>query len=161
MLPGISCDRIKTKGRQAVHKTKNAMVNKKDQVVDKIIPRFDSDTADTEYNKRRFTEFFEFAPTPDVKEIYCYADEMGIDHKYQFSFTCDTNSINKIVKSLSLVKADSPTEFGSGLWHEFSWWDSDKVLKTPPYWKKGEYESYWYLWYDKSKQKAYYFAFDM
>ena len=157
----LSCDRIKRKGHQVVDKTKAAISEKKHNLSDKIIARFDSDTPDTKFNKRRFNEFFKFEPTPDVKEIYCYADEMGIDHDYQFSFYCDTTSLNKIVRSLFLVKGDRPTEFGSGLWHDFFWWDKEKILTLTPYSRKGGHKSYLYLWYDKSKQKAYYFEFDM
>lgn len=79
----------------------------------------------------------------------------------QFAFSCDTTTINKIVSKLSLRRGTLSDNYGSGLWHNFSWWDSAKIEKLKPYFKKGEHETYWYLWFDTSKQKAYYFEFDM
>ena len=157
----LSCNRIKKESHRAIDKTKETIVENKDNIGDKIIARYDAYTPDTKYNKKRFTEFFKFEPTQDVKNIYCYADEMGIDQDYQFAFNCDISTVNKIVGHLQLIKANKPDNFSNGLWHNFGWWDSTKIVTLKPYWKKGEHEAYWYLWYDSSKQKVYYFMFDM
>ena len=103
-----SCDRVKRKSQQAVDKAHAKITEKKADIGDKLITRYDAYTPDTRFNKKRFQEFFGFAPTADVKELYCHADEMGIDHDYQFSFTCDTSTVTKIISKLALVKADQP-----------------------------------------------------
>jgi hypothetical protein len=156
-----SCDRVKRKSQQAVDKAHAKIAEKKADIGDKLITRYDAYTPDTRFNKKRFQEFFGFAPTADVKELYCHADEMGIDHDYQFSFTCNTSTVTKIISKLALVKADQPDNFSSGLWHSFPWWDSTSISVSKPYFKKGDHETYWYLWYDHKKSKAYYFEFDM
>ena len=160
-LTHLSCQRIKNEGHQVVNKTKQTITEKKSDLGDKIIAHYDSYIPDTKFNKKRFSEFFMFYPSSDVKNIYCYADEMGIDHEYQFSFNCDTMTINKIISNLNLKKGTVDENNSSGLWHNFPWWDSSKIEKLKPFSKKGSNETYWYLWYDASKQKAYYFSFDM
>ena len=102
-----------------------------------------------------------FEPTLDIKEIFCYGDEMGIDHDYQFAFTCDAVTIDRIVNNLNLIQQKNIDNYGKGLWHEFSWWDSKSIETLKPYSKKGPHETYWYLWYDRQHRKAYYFSFDM
>jgi len=157
----FSCDRIKKESRKVVDKTEQKIAEKKSDLGDKIIAHYDPYHPDTKFNKKRFSEFFMFEPTPDVKNIYCYADEMGIDHDYQFSFNCDTTTINKIIANLRLNKGVIDDNNGSGFWHSFSWWDSSKIETITPFSRKGEHETYWYLWYDTSQRKAYYFSFDM
>ena len=162
ILTLLSCDRIKKESHHVVDKTKQTIAEKKSDLSDKIINHYDPYHPDTKFNKKRFSEFFLFAPTPDVKNIYCYADEMGIDHNYQFSFNCDTATISRIVSNLKLTNKDViDNNNGKGFWHNFPWWDSAKVETLKPFYKKGEHETYWYLWYDKPKEKAYYFSFDM
>jgi hypothetical protein len=156
-----SCDRIKRKSKQVANNTKATLAEKKAEFGDKLIAHYDSYKPDTKFNKRRFQEFFSFAPPADVKDIYCHADEMGIDHDYQFSFYCNSATVNKIVQNLQLTKADSSDNFSNGLWHSFPWWDSTRIVTLTPYLKKGDHETYWYLWYDQNNEKAYYFEFDM
>ena len=156
-----SCDNVKKKAHQAADKTKAVIAEKKENLGDKLIARYDPYHPDTKFNKKRFAEFFLFTPTADVKNIYCHADEMGIDHDYQFSFNCDTKTINKIILQLNLNKAASSVNYGSNLWHNYPWWDSAKIVTLKPFFKKGDHENYSYLWYDPVKRKAYYFAFDL
>ena len=156
-----ACDRIKRKGDQVVDKTKDEVIKNKNAAVDKIIPTFDSYTADTKYNKKRFTEFFGFAPTPDVTDIYCYNDQIGIDSKFQFSFKCDSTTKSRIVKDLNLTQAQKPDNFSRGVWRSFQWWDSAKIVTLNPYWRKDETELYKYLWFDTEKKTVYYIDFDM
>lgn len=156
-----SCDGLLRKGKRTVATARTKIAEKKSDLGDKIITRYDAYTPDTRFNKKRFREFFGFEPTADVKGIYCHADEMGIDHDYQFSFTCDTATITKITKTFKLIKANQPDNFSSGLWHSFPWWDSTGITVLKPYLKKGTHETYSYLWYDSNKSKAYYFSFDL
>ena len=161
LLTLFSCDRIKEKGHQAFDKTKEVIAQKKSNLSDKIIAHYDPHNPDTKFNKKRFLEFFKFQPTSDVKNIYCYADEMGIDHDYQFAFSCDTTTITRIVFNLDLKCGTLSNNYGSGLWHSFPWWDSARIETLKPYFRKGDHETYFYLWFDTPKQKAYYFEFDM
>lgn len=155
-----SCERVKNKGKQTIDKTKAAVAEKKDKLVDKVFTHYDANTPYTKWNKKRFEEFFKFSPTTDVKNIYCYADEFGIDHDYQFAFNCDDSSIKKIAANLGLNDT-TKANIGRGLWHSFAWWDSAKIETLQPFTKKGTYETYWNLWYDEPAKKAYYFEFDM
>jgi hypothetical protein len=157
----FSCGRLKNTGQEFVENSGQKIKDKGEQLTDKIIARYDADTADTKWNKLRFAEFFGFNPTPDVKNIYCYADEIGIDHDYTFSFNCDTSTVNKIVSYLELTQSDKPDNYGEGLQHDFKWWDKNKIQKIKPYLKKGDHQTFWYLWYDKNESKVYYFEFDM
>jgi hypothetical protein len=157
----FSCDKIKRKGHDAVDKTKNKIAAKKDAVIDKLIPIFNSDEPDTKFNKKRFEEFFGFAPTPDVSEIYCFDDQIGIDSKFLFSFKCDSTTKDRIIKHSNLIEASQPDNFSSGLWQSFSWWDSAKITTLKPYWHKSEHRYYKYLWFDKTKHKVYYIEFDL
>lgn len=161
LLTLLSCNRFKNESHQVIGKAKTKIAEKKSNLGDKIIARYDPYHPDTKFNKKRFSEFFMFKPTSDVKNIYCYADEMGIDHAYQFSFNCSIVTINKIVSNLNLKKGIIDDTNGSGLWHNFSWWDSSRVEALTPFSKKGVHEDYWYLWYDALNRKAYYFSFDM
>jgi hypothetical protein len=161
LLPFISCGRIKDEGNKVYEDTKTSIKNKKDDVVDDLINTYDPYHPDTKYNRKRFTEFFLFSPTEDVKNLYCYADEMGIDHKYQFSFNCSPATINRIINNLKLEKGTTSENRGIGLWVKFPWWNAALIETLDPYYNKGEHKAYWYLWYDGANQKAYYFSFDM
>ena len=157
----FSCNRIKKEVHKVASTTTKRIAERKSNLRDKIIAHYDPYHSDTKFNKKRFSEFFKFYPTPDIKNIFCYADEMGIDHSYQFSFTCDSSAINKIVTNLKLNRGVIDGNNGSGFWQNFPWWDSSKIEKLEPFSKKEEHESYSYLWYDSSNKKAYYFSFDM
>src|SRR5687767_9814732 len=82
----FSCQQVTTKGRETLDKSRQVMVEKKDNIQDKFLNRFDAYSADTRFNKKRFQEFFGFPPPEDVRQLYCYADRLGIDAKYQFGF---------------------------------------------------------------------------
>jgi len=160
-LSNFSCSRIKRKGHEVVDKTKNKISEKRDAVVDKLIPTFNSYTPDTKANKKRFQEFFGFTPTPDIKDIYCFDDQIGIDSKFVFSFRCDSSTKNRITKHLNLKELNQPDNFSRGFWQSFTWWDSAKIVTLTPYHIKLEHELHKYLWYDEKKQTVYYIQFDM
>jgi hypothetical protein len=163
-----ACDRVKRKGKQAVDWTsarvqekRSALHEKKENLGDKIIARFDSDQPDTRFNKKRFSEFFGFQPTADVKDLYCYGDGLGIDSKYQFSFSSNTVTIDTIVSRLQLTKKEAPDNISRGLWTSFPWWDSAKIVTIKPYYKGGEHDLHIFLWVDSIKHKAYFIEYDM
>ena len=155
------CQRVKRKANDLVQKTKETANEKKSDLEDKIIARFDAYEPDTKFNKKRFSEFFGFYPPQDIKNIYCHADEMGIDHQYQFSFVASFTSINRIISNLALEKSNIPISNSTSFSKDFPWWDGNKLLKLPPYWKKGKHEVFTFLWYDSTTKKAYYNSYDM
>jgi hypothetical protein len=156
-----SCDRLKRKGHQVIDKTKETIKDKRDVIADKIISRFDAGTPDTRFNKQRFYEFFGFYPTSDIKNLYCHSDQLGIDASYYFGFECSDNTIQKIRKDMELIPDTTNMTFSGGLnTTPTSWWDTDFIKKNRPFSKQRE-NLYWYLWYDKTKNKAYFLTFDI
>ncbi|NDV43053.1 hypothetical protein GTK07_06900 [Muricauda sp. 40Bstr401] len=137
------------------------MKKQTDKVVDKVFPPFDSDKADTENNKRRFKDFIKVELTEDVKNIYCFDDAIGIDADYMFSFTCNSQTSDKIIKTHNLTRDTNNSDNGFNLQHDFDWWDKDKISQLVKYsWTNGG-QYYKYYWFDNENNKAYYFEFDM
>lgn len=164
LLSGLSfysCNKVKSKKDKIVNETKRKVGEYAEKAADNIKPVFDWDKPDTKFNKKRFEEFFGFSPTEDVKKIYCYADRMGIDSKFMFSFKCNIFTKERIVKNLALIQSPQPDNFSEGLWENFSWWDSAAIVTINPYWRKWEHEYYNYLWFDAKKQVVYFIDFDM
>ena len=96
LLSLISCNRIKDKTEQiadkAKSKAKKEIVKQTDRVIDKVFPPFDYDKPDTKNNKERFADFLKIEITPDIKDIYCFDDAIGIDADYMFSFNQKNSS---------------------------------------------------------------------
>jgi hypothetical protein len=164
LLTLFSCDRIKRKGDQVVDKTKEKIIEKKnaaiDKVTDKLFTNYSQDKPDTKANRKIFADFFNFQVTPDVHNLYAYADELGIDASYYLAFNCDDSTIKKIKQNLSLETDKTETSFGGGLNSSpIFWWDTAFINKSKPF-SKQEKNLYWYLWYDKLKKRAYFFTFD-
>jgi hypothetical protein len=153
----IACNRINKKANAIAEKT----TNKKDALVDKVFPRFDAYQPDTKYNKWRFKEFLKVEITPDVKNIFCYGDAIGIDAKYQFAFNCSKETATRIIEKHSLKPDTSTTDPGYNLQTPFEWWPISKIKTLKFYSFVGEHSYYKYFWYDPKEQKAYYFDFDM
>jgi len=151
ILTLISCDHLKN--------TKDWLV---DESIDLAFGHFDAQMCDTKWNKRRFKEFFNFAPTSDVKNIYCFGDIIAFDNSFSFSFNCNEITVQKIVSELELSRAHQPDNYSQGIQQNFRWWDKKKIEKLIPYYKKNsDHTYYWYLWYDVAESKAYYLEFDM
>ena len=157
----VSCDRIKNKGQELADKTEEKVKDKSKDLVDKVAPHFDADRPDTKFNKERFTDFLKVELTPDIKNIYCFDDAIGIDADYMFSFNCDTTTARKIIEKLQLKLDKETTDYAFGLQHDFDWWDKKKIEKLDLYSWQGDHQYFKYFWYDKAEQKAYYFDFDM
>ncbi|XOV68208.1 MAG: hypothetical protein ACFHU9_03340 [Fluviicola sp.] len=153
----LSCYRVEKETKFVKSKAKYVATETRD----KIFPIYDSYKPDTKYNKRRFKEFFGFWPTSDVKNIYCHADQMGIDHDYSFAFTCNRKTIQKIETNLSLQNDSIPETHPSGLFHDFDWWHTTKIDTLKPSWRKGDHQKYYFLWYDSINCDAYYFEYDL
>ena len=157
----LSCDRIKKKGQEIADKTEQKVKSKSKDLVDKTIPQFDSDKADTKYNKKRFEEYLEVKLTPDIEEIYCFGDFLGIDYKVLFSFTCDSTTIKRIIDNKKLELANDNSDNGLLFMDGFNWWNKEIIETVRPF-KKGKENEYWqYLWYDMDGKKAYYEEFSL
>jgi len=151
----VSCNRIKDKGKDVVAKTEQKIKNKSKDLKNILIPIFDSDRADTKYNKQRFKEFIKIELTPDIKNIYCWGDFLGVDYSVQFSFSCDPTTIKKIIekKGLTLNNEDN---YNLAFSYEFDWWKKEEITKMKPYMKDVNGDYWQYLWYDKTNSIAYY-----
>ena len=174
----ISCERIINKKHQAISKAKEKLQSGRDKLENKMLPIFDPLNADSKYNKQRFYEFFDFGPTPDVQNLYCWADRMGIDASYWLSFECHDSTVGKITHNLQLQpdpqfditccnadgRMDSILTSGIRLYGGLNsdpmpWWDTAFINKSIPFGKaKGDTRSY--LWHDGVKHKVYFLSFD-
>lgn len=165
LLSLISCNRIKNKTEQIADKVKSKakkeIVKQTDRVFDKVFPPFDHDNADTENNKKRFADFLKIEITPDINEIYCFDDAIGIDADYMFSFNCNLETSKKIIKTHGLTVDTTNLDNGFNLQHDFDWWNKDRIAQLDKYsWTNGQgYHKYY--WYDLENEKAYFFDFDM
>jgi hypothetical protein len=165
LLSLISCNRIKNKTEQiadkAKSKAKKEIVKQTDRVIDKVFPPFDHDKPDTENNKKRFADFLQIEITPDINEIYCFDDAIGIDADYMFSFNCNSETSKKIIKTHGLTLDKTNSDNGFNLQHDFDWWNKDRIAQLDKYsWTNGQgYHKYY--WYDLENKKAYFFDFDL
>jgi len=152
-----SCARAKLKGEELVNQTKE----KSAELVDKVVPHFDADEPDTKFNLKRFDDFINVERTPDIKNIYCFDDAIGIDADYQFSFNCNSATAERIIKKHQLELNKITTDYAFGFQNDFKWWDKNKIEKLDLYsWNDGE-QYFKYFWFDITEQKAYFFDFDM
>lgn len=156
-----SCGRVKNEGQKFVAEGSHQVRDKSKELADKVFPRFDAYEADTKFNRERFLEFLQVELTPDIKNIYCSGDNIGIDAAYQFSFHCNAATSVRIIEKHKLTLDTATTDYAFGLQDDFAWWDKKKIEKLQLYSRKGEHEYYQYFWYDETEQKAYYFDFDL
>lgn len=161
LLTIISCDRIKNKGQKLADKSVEKVKDKSSNLVDKVLPHFDAYTPDIKCNRERFKDFIQVDITPDIKNIYCFDDAIGIDADYQFSFNCDSSTAKQIIKKHKLVIDKQNPNYAFGLQNDFEWWDKKKIEKLDLYSWQGEHQYFKYFWYDPNEKKAYFFDFDM
>lgn len=156
-----SCNRLKNEGKKLYQSTKTKVKQKSENLSDRVFPKFDAYTPDTRFNKIRYRDFLHLDVSPDVHNLYCHIDAIGIDADYQFAFNCNPNTAERIIAINELKLDMETTDFGFGLQTEFDWWKEEEIQKLQLYSWKGEHEYYRYFWYDKKKQKAYFFDFDL
>ena len=161
MLAIFSCGRARQKGQEIATKTKEKVKDKASEVVDKVFPHFDAYQPDTKHNKERFKDFLKVDLTPDVKNIYCFDDAIGIDAGYQFSFNCNPETAKRIIETNQLKRDKETTDYAFGLQNDFAWWNKKKIEKLDLYSWQGDHQYFKYFWYDKADHKAYYFDFDL
>ena len=161
----ISCDRIRNKTEQVAEKvkekTKDELREQTQKVIDKVYPPFDHDKPDTENNRKRFADFLKIEITPDVMNIYCFDDAIGIDADYMFAFNCNETTSQKIIESNNLTIDSLNSDNGFGMQSDFEWWDKERIKNLQKYsWTNGS-QHFKYYWYDNGNEKAYFFDFDM
>ena len=161
----LACGRVKQKTEQIAdtvkERTKTQIKKQSQRIIDKVFPPFDYDMPDTENNKKRFRDFLKIDLTPDIKNLYCFDDAVGIDADYMFSFNCDLSTSNKIIKVNGLTLDTINLDNGFGLQSDFKWWDKKRIKQLQKYsWTNGE-QYFKYYWYDSENRKAYFFDFDM
>lgn len=165
LLTIVSCDRIKRKGDRVIDQTKEKIIEKKkaaiEKVIGKLFTKYNHDKADTKANRKIFADFFGFPVTPDVHNLYAYADELGIDASYYLAFDCNDSTIKKITQKLHLQAGTKESNFEGGLNSSpmLFWWDTAFLNNTKPFLRQ-EKSRYWHLWYDKPNKKAYFLTFD-
>ena len=155
----FSFDNAKKKANSIKEKLKEEVKNQ----IDNIAPKFDHKEADTKINKKRFEEFIKIKITPDIKNIYCYADIMGPDSDFTFSFNCNKSTSEKIIKKHSLILDSLNQSIGStGIQHNLSWWNIKHIQSLKKYtFSTPNKQLFKYYWFDVNKEKAYYFEFDL
>jgi hypothetical protein len=159
----VACDKVERKGNHLLDKTnrkiedaKQTIIDKKDSLVDKVFPRYDFDSSDTESNKKRFREHLTIPISNDIKEIYTYGDFLGIDYKVLIAFKCEKATIEKIVEVKKMKQYSVSENHAMKFSVEFKWWDQEKIDTIRPY-KVGKDAEYWqYLWYDPISKQAFY-----
>ena len=161
----ISCDRIRNKTEYVTEKvkekTKDELREQTQKVIDKVYPPFDHDKPDTENNRKRFADFLKIEITPDVMNIYCFDDAIGIDADYMFAFNCNEITSQKIIESNNLTIDNLNSDNGFGMQSDFEWWDKERIKNLQKYsWTNGS-QHFKYYWYDNGNEKAYFFDFDM
>jgi hypothetical protein len=159
-LLAASCDRARSKGEEIAEQVKQEVKDRSKEMVDRVAPHFDAYEPDTKFNKERFRDFLQVELTPDIRNIYCFDDAIGIDADYQFGFNCDTSTARRIIEKHGLTLDTVTTDYGFGMQHDFEWWDKTKIEKLALYsWQGDQY--FKYFWYDTAEQKAYFFDFDL
>lgn len=157
----VSCKEVKKETIETYQEAKDQFKSKIKEGLNQAFPQFDAYEADTENNKARFKEFLQVEISPDIKNIYCHADEMGIDASYQFGFHCNRHTVSKILEQHELQpNLETQTLDSRGVEDSFSWWDPSVVATLPKYTWEGENNFYKYFWYDSTAQSAYYLEFD-
>lgn len=160
-----SCDRIVIKTEKFTDKvkskTKEGIKKQTQKLIEKVNKPFDYDKPDTENNKKRFLDFLKVELTPDVKNIYCFDDAVGIDADYMFSFNCNLNTSEKIIEFHNLKLDTLNTDNGFGIQHDFEWWNKKQIEKLKKYSWAGDNQYFKYFWYDRENQKAYFFDFEL
>lgn len=124
-------------------------------------PPFDSDKADTKNNRFHYQELINLELTPDVKNLYTYGNEFGIDASYYIAFECKKETALKIIDSNNFLKEDV---FGIPLSSnlELDWWNKNEIDTLIRYVYKNNDETYFkYFWYNDSNFHAYFLDFDL
>lgn len=118
--------------------------------------RYNAKKADTQENRKGFARVTGIDPGSDVTEIYFYADELGWDPLYCFSFQCSRKTAQKIIEHLKLKKNENAD------WQEpfpvpddLFWWNSEERKNSVFYCRRMEQpEKTYYFWFHPRSTKC-------
>lgn len=122
---------------------------------------FDSNKPDTGNNHFHYEQLLGVKITPDVKNLYSFGDEIGIDASYYLAFECNIETAKRILTSNSLIK---DTEKGNLLIGGFKqkWWNETEIDTLTRYLFTNDTRTYFkYFWYNENNQHAYFLDFDL
>ena len=139
-------------------------VNATVEVAGKIFPPFNSDTPDTESNRKNFRRFLNTEVTPDVKNLYCFDDATGADADYMFAFNCDSVTAKNLIATNNLKKDTTVGNNPEGLQHNFPWWNKKRIRELQSYSFNSSEKGKGFhklFWYDGEARKAYYFEYSL
>ncbi|PCI95352.1 MAG: hypothetical protein COB15_12295 [Flavobacteriales bacterium] len=124
-------------------------------------PPFDSKTPDTKNNVFHYEHLVGIGISEDVKNLYTYGDQFGIDASYYLAFNCTESTKDSIINSNQMI-ADS--ENGIGLYSslELDWWDKEEIESLNRFVYTNENKTYFkYFWYNEESSQAYFLDFDL
>jgi hypothetical protein len=123
----VSCQFITSKVEDIADKAEQKVIDKTGKLADKVIPVLDSEVPDTKSNQLRFKEFLKVVLTADVKNSYCFNDDIGADTDYQFAFSCNSETAESIINKSKLVLDTKISDDGFSMQNDFPWWDKKKI----------------------------------
>ncbi|MEM6397800.1 MAG: hypothetical protein AAF741_15735 [Bacteroidota bacterium] len=88
-----------------------------------FLPSFDSDQPDTKNNLYHYEQLTNVKISSDVKELYAFGDELGIDASYYLGFQCDPETILEIINANNMHEDDKRGAMLSGDL-DFMWWNT-------------------------------------
>lgn len=158
-ITGLSCVALLL-GGTGCGRLKHRLAESARTLTDPLFRHYDADQPDTRFNQKRFTEHLQLPCPPDVRQLYCYTDELGLDTKYLFSFRCTPATFRRLVAQNQL-RPDSVRTDPSGLLRPFAWWPEGAERGLTAYWRTDREQWFQYLWYDARQQRAYYLEFTL
>ena len=109
-----------------------------------------STTPDTVANRKRFERHLGFPPDDSITQVYYYADEIGVDVRYQMSFKCNRERVDDIIRQLGLSPAPDPYG-GLRPITGFTWW-TEGATKDCELWVAESSKDYFReLWYSEER----------
>lgn len=122
---------------------------------------FNTDKPDTRSNISGFKNIVDVPKTEDIKDIYFFADELGFEPLYQFSFTCKPSTIVNIINRHHLTKVQKrENDYYNGVGQQFKWWDRLHVDSLNLHWKRFDStaNNVKELWFDPKNSKGYFLS---
>ena len=117
-------------------------------------PPFDSNTPDTKNNVFHYEHLVNIKISNDVKSLYSYGNEFGIDASYYLSFKCSKQTSNKIIKQNEMtLDVERGTALYSSL--ELIWWNRNEIDTLKRYVYSNPEKTYFkYFWYNKNTNQG-------
>ena len=119
--------------------------------------RYDPTKPDTPANKKGFKAILRVDPNQNVKDIYFFADEHGIDPVYCIAFQTSSEVVQKIIANFNLQERENASwkEPFNRLPTEFAWWNAEERSKSKYYFSRKESpENEYRLWFDPMTGKC-------